>query len=479
MSSTTRTPGSTAAERWVLGLAASASFMVALDALVVSSALDTIRLHLQASVSQLEWTLNAYSLSFAVLLMTAAAVGDRLGRRRVFVAGLTVFSAASAACALAPDAGTLIVARAVQGVGAAMVTPVGLALLTVAIPPERRGWALGIFSGIIGLAVLAGPVVGGAITQGLAWQWIFWLNAPIGAVVIVLALRHIPESHGPATRLDLGGVAFATAAAFALVWGLVRSDIVGWGSLEVIVALVAGVALAGTFVAWERRVDSPMLPMGLFRSRAFSAANATSFLLFASNFSTVFFMAQFQQIALGQSPLVAGLRLLPWTVPTFLVAPRAGALADRIGERPLIAAGLTLQLIGMAILAVLASPDQSYAATIVPMAVAGSGIALAMPAVQRAVLGAVEPRDIGKASGTYNSARWLGAVFGVAILVAVFTAHGGYGSAQTFSDGYAPALATSAGLAALGVLTGLLIPRAASADRRAANPRLGPRPAED
>jgi EmrB/QacA subfamily drug resistance transporter len=460
----------------VLGLAATASFMVALDALVVSSALDTIRLHLHASVSQLEWTLNAYSLSFAVLLMTAAVVGDRLGRRRVFVAGLTLFAAASAACALAPDAGTLIAARAVQGVGAAMVTPVGLALLTVAIPPERRGWALGIFSGIIGLAVLGGPVIGGAITQGLAWQWIFWLNVPIGAVVVFLALRHIPESHGPAARIDLGGVALVTGAAFALVWGLVRSDAAGWGSLEVIVSLAAGVVLACAFVAWERRVDSPMLPMGLFGSRAFSAANATSFLLFASNFSTVFFMAQFQQIALGQTPLAAGLRLLPWTVPTFLVAPRAGALADRIGERPLIAAGLTLQLVGMATLGVLASPDQAYLATIVPMVVAGSGIALAMPAVQRAVLGAVEPGDIGKASGTYNSARWLGAVFGVAILVAVFTAHGGYGSPRSFSDGYAPAMATSAGLAALGVLTGLLIPRAAPAAEPTPKPRLEPRP---
>jgi EmrB/QacA subfamily drug resistance transporter len=454
----------------VLGLAATASFMVALDALVVSSALDTIREHLSASVSQLEWTLNAYSLSFAVLLMTASALGDRFGRRRLFVAGLALFSAASAACALSPDAGWLIAARAVQGVGAAMVTPVGMALLTVAIPPARRGWALGLFSGIIGLAVLSGPVVGGAITQGLAWQWIFWLNVPIGAAVIALSLRHIPESHGPATALDFGGVLLVTGAVLALVWGLVRSDAAGWGSAEVVIALIAGAVLTPAFVAWELRVDAPMLPMRLLRSRAFAGANATSFLLFASNFSTVFFMAQFQQISLGQGPLAAGLRLLPWTVPTFLVAPRAGALADRIGERPLIAVGLTLQAVGMAWLAAIASPAESYAGMVAPMIVAGSGIAPAMPLVQRAVLGAVGPQDIGKASGTYNTARWLGAVFGVAILVAVFTAHGGYGSAQAFSDGYAPALGTSAGLAVLGVLTGLLVPRAAVRPAAAAAP---------
>jgi len=330
--------------------------MVVLDLLVVATALSTIRRDLGASVEQLEWTVNAYTLSFAVLLMTAAALGDRFGRRRLFAAGLGLFAAASAACALAPGVGWLIAARAVQGAGAALVMPLALALLNAAFPPQRRGWAMGIFGGVAGLAALVGPVLGGAITQGIAWPWIFWLNVPVGLLAIPLVLTRIQESYGPRGTLDVLGLALGSGAALGLVWGLVRGNSAGWGSPEVVASLGAGALLAAAFVAWELRVRAPMLPMRLFRSRAFSAGSAAVFFLNASLTGAVFFMAQFQQITLGQGPLDAGLRLLPWGITPFLIAPRAGALADRLGERPLIVGGLLLQTAGMAWIAVIAGP---------------------------------------------------------------------------------------------------------------------------
>jgi EmrB/QacA subfamily drug resistance transporter len=458
-------------QRWVLALASVGSFMVALDGLVVITALSTIRVDLDASIAELEWMVNAFTLSFAVLLMTGAALGDRFGRRRVFAGGLGLFTAASVACAVAPDAGTLIAARAVQGAGAALVTPVALALVSAAFPPPRRGSALGIFSGVIGLAVLCGPVVGGAVTEGIAWQWIFWLNIPIGVVAIALVLRRVEESFGPPAAPDPTGVALIMGASLGLVWGLVRGNTVGWGSAEVIAAIAAGALLTAAFVAWELRAREPMLPMALFRSRAFSAGNAVSFLLFASNLSVTFLLAQFQQDTLGQGPLEAGLRLLPLTAAFFLGAPRAGALVERVGERPLIVGGLLLQAAGIAWIALIAEPGLAYAATVAPMILTGAGIAMAMPACQSSVVGAVAPSDIGKASGTFATMRWLGGVFGVAIVVAVFAAAGGYASAQDFSDGFAPAMGVAAGLSLAGAAAGLVLPgrlarRAALARRR-------------
>jgi EmrB/QacA subfamily drug resistance transporter len=458
MASDMRQTGPHTGALWVLALTSAAQFMGALDALIVSTALPTIKLQLHASIGQLEWTVSAYSLTFAVSLMTAAVLGDRFGRRRLFITGVAVFAASSAACAAAPGIGWLIAARAVQGTGAALVASTGMALLASAYPPQRRGWALGIFSGAVGLAVLSGPVVGGAITQGLAWQWIFLINVPIGVALIPLARRRIPESLGPAGAVDLPGVALVTAAALGLVWGLTRGNSAGWASPEVAGALTAGTALVLVFAAWELRAPAPMLPMRLFRSPAFAIGNAISFLLFASNFSTVFFMAQFQQVALGQDPLSAGIRLLPWTAPLLFIAPRAGALADRVGERPLIVGGLLLQAAGMATIAVIAAPGLAYAVMVAPMVIAATGIAMAMPAAQKAVVGSVSPPDIGKASGAYNTMRWFGAVFGVAILVAVFAATGGYASPQSFTQGFSHAITAAAAIALTGAAAGLALP---------------------
>ncbi|MGH3972571.1 MAG: MFS transporter, partial [Pseudonocardiaceae bacterium] len=312
-------------QRWVLALTSTASFMVALDLLVVATALTSIRLDLGASIEQVQWTVTAYGLSFAVLLLTGAALGDRFGRRRVFTIGLGLFATASAGCALSPDVGWLITARAVQGAGAALVMPLAVALLSADTPPERRGRALGIFEGLTGLATIAGPPVGGAVAQVIGWEWIFWVNVPIALLMIPLVVFRVGESHGSDTTLDVRGLVLVTGGALGLVWGLVRGNESGWTSPGVVAALAAGAVLMLAFIRWELRTRQPMLPMRLFGSRVFSSATGTSFLLFAALYGSVFFLAQFMQTGLGYTPLEAGLRLVPWTATLFVVAPLAGA----------------------------------------------------------------------------------------------------------------------------------------------------------
>jgi EmrB/QacA subfamily drug resistance transporter len=432
--------------------------MVALDQLVVATALSTIHRELHGSISTLEWTVNAYSLSLAVLLITGAAIGDRIGRRRAFVAGLALFVVASAGCALAPSIGWLSLARTLQGAGSALVMPSALALLSAAYPVERRGAALGIFAALTGLAVVGGPLVGGAVTQGLSWQWIFWVNVPIGLLAIPLTLRHIAESVGQRRAFDLPGLMLAGLGTLGLVWGLVRANTVGWGSTEVLATLLTGAVMSGAFVAWERRAREPMVPMHFFAVRAFSAGNASALLLTASLISTVFFLAQYLQTSLGYSPLAAGLRFMPWTAVLFVVAPIAGRLADRIGERPLVAGGLALQSAGIGWLALNVAHDRPYTASIVALVIAGCGTSMAMPAAQNAVMNSLPTAALGKASGTYNTVRQLGATIGIAVLAAVFAANGSYASPHSFARGVAPALAVAAGLAFAGALAGAALP---------------------
>jgi EmrB/QacA subfamily drug resistance transporter len=451
--------GSASRPRWALVITSAASFMVALDTLVVSTALPRIRTDLGASLGQLEWTVNAYTLSFAGFLMAAAAIGDRLGRRRMFAFGLGLFTAASAACALAPSIGWLIAARTVQGLGGAFVMPLAMALLSEAFPAEQRAKALGLFNALTGLAVLSGPVIGGAVTQGLAWQWIFWLNVPIGLLAIPAVFARLSESFGAKISFDRVGAALATGAGLALVWGLVRANSVGWSSAEVIGTLAGGSLLTMAFAAWERRAPHPMLPLRLFRSRAFAAGNASGFFLNAALIGVLFFITQFLQTGQGDGPLSAGLRLLPWTVTLFFVAPLAGALMDRIGERPLIVGGLLLQTIGFAWIAWIAKSDLAYWHLIPPLVVAGAGVSMAMPSSQNAVIGAVAPHEIGIASGAYNMFRLLGSSFGVAILAAVFAGRGSYASPHAFSGGFTAAIAAGAGLSFLAAAAGVAIPR--------------------
>jgi EmrB/QacA subfamily drug resistance transporter len=433
---------------WVLALASAASFMISLDSQVVTLALATIRRDLGASLGELEWIVNAYILSFAVLLLAGAALGDRYGRRRMFVAGLGLFAAASATCAAAPGASWLVAARALQGAGGALVMPLAMALLGAAFPRETRGRALGIFMGVTGLALIAGPVVGGAIAAGLAWQWIFWLNLPLAMILIPLVLARVPESFGRDTALDIPGVALVTAAVLGLVWGLM---------LRHPGALAGGAALLVAFVAWELRAREPMVPMRLFASRAFAAGNTSGFLMFGSLYGALFFMAQFLQTAQGHGPLAAGLRLLPWTATLFVVAPLAGALVNRVGERTLIAGGLGLQAAGLAWLALIASPELPYAALVPPLVLAGTGVSLALPAAQAVVLGAVAPAEVGKASGVFNMLRFLGGVFAVAATVLAFDTSGGLASAASFTSGFAAAIGVCAALSLAGAAAGLAL----------------------
>ncbi|MFI6676082.1 MFS transporter [Kribbella sp. NPDC050470] len=446
------------ARRWALVLGSLASLMAALDTLVVSTALSTIQRDLGASLEDLEWTVNAYNLTFAVLLMPAAVAGDRLGRRRMFAAGLALFTAGSAACAVSGGVGALIAARVVQGAGAALVMTLALAIVSATFPADRRGLAIGVLEGVTGLAVACGPLVGGAVADGLAWEAIFWLNVPIGLVAVPLALRKLPESHGPDTSFDLRGLALVTAGALGLVWGLVRGNTAGWTSPEILGALLGGVALLAMFIGWQARAPYPMVPLRLFRHRAFAAGNVAIFCTFGALFTAVFFFAQFLQTTFGYGPFDAGLRLLPWTVTLFLCAPLAGALTDRVGERPLMAGGLALQAIGLFWVASIAEPGMSYGALVPPLVVAGCGVSMALPAVQSSVVSAVGHADIGKAAGVNSTMRELGGVFGIAVGVAVFSGFGGTASAQTFADGFGPAIKVAAAISLAGAAAGLWLP---------------------
>jgi EmrB/QacA subfamily drug resistance transporter len=457
---------------WTFVITSIALFMTTLDNLVVTTALPTMQRDLHASISGLEWTVNAYTLTFAVLLMLGAAVGDRFGRKRVFLTGLGIFTLGSAAAAMSPSIDWLIAARALQGVGGAIVTPLTLTILSDAVPAERRGLALGLWGGISGLGVAIGPLVGGAVVQGLSWQWIFWLNVPIGLAVIPLGFSRLRESHGPAARLDVTGVALVTASALGLVWGLVRANSNGWTSPEIVASLAAGVVLLVAFVAWERRTREPMLPMRFFRNRAFAAANTSSLLMFFGMFGSIFLLTQYLQNVQGNSPLEAGLRMLPWTGMPMIVAPIAGVLTDRIGARPLLVTGLALQATALAWLAAITAPGVAYIDLVPPFAIAGVGMALFFAPMASVVLGSVRPNEAGKASGANNAIRELGGVFGVAVLASIFTHQGGYGSADLFTDGIIPALWVGAGVVGLGALAATLLPGRREADVRIGEPAL-------
>jgi EmrB/QacA subfamily drug resistance transporter len=465
----------TTTQRWVLGLSSLASFMVVLDLLVVATALPSIHRDLGASLEDLEWTVNAYTLSFAVLLMTGAALGDRLGRRRMFAAGLVLFAASSAACALATSVGALVVARTVQGAGAAAIMPLALTLLNAAFPPERRGWATGVYGSVTALAVVLGPVLGGAVTQGIAWPWIFWINVPIALLAAPLVLFRIPESRGPAVRIDLAGLLLGGLAATGLVWALVRGNSAGWASAETVGAAALGVTTLAAFVAWERRAPAPMLPLRLFRSRPFSAGNAAMFFLSATTTGAIFFTAQFFQVGQGLGPLAAGLRLLPWGVLPMVLAPYAGALTDRIGPRNLIVVGTVTFTAGTAALALAAAPHAPYLILVGPILLSGAGLGIAIPAITRSAVSLVAPPDLAKASGAFSTLRQLGGAFGVAIGGAVFAATGGYGSAARYVDGYRPAVLIAAALALGATAAGLTLPRAVNA--APATPQAQPIPA--
>jgi len=431
--------------------------MVALDSLVVVTALPRMQHDLHVGLSSLQWTVNSYGIAFAAGIVTAAALGDRFGRRRVFSAGLALFTVASAACALAPSGGALIAARTLQGLGGAVVLPLSLTILTTAFPAECRGMIVGVYGGLAGLAVAIGPLVGGAVTQGIDWQWIFWINVPIGLLAVALAARLLPKSHGAAKRLDLGGVGLVTAGVLALVWGLVRANDAGSSSGEVLGALLGGSALLAGFALWESRVAEPMVPLRLFRNSEFTFGNATTFLMSGATFAAAFLVTQEFQFARGYSPLSAGLRLLPFFATPMLVSPIAGAVSDRVGRRPLIVAGMALETIGFAWVAARGSLGADWLEISLALLVAGVGISIALPTVPTAVLNSVGEEEMGTASGINYMAQRFGAVFAVAIATAVFSAYGHLGSPSAVTAGFRPAMWACAAFALLATLSGLAI----------------------
>jgi EmrB/QacA subfamily drug resistance transporter len=443
---------------WTFAITSAAVFMATLDNLVVTTALPVIREDLHATVESLEWTVNAYTLTFAVLLLTGAALGDRFGRRRMLAVGLAIFTVSSAAAALAPSAGVLIAARAAQGVGGAIITPLTLTILSAGVPANRRGAFIGAWSGIAGLAVAFGPLVGGAVVSGISWHWIFWLNVPIGIVLIPLVLRRLDETYGPAAKLDLTGLALASTGLTGIVWGLVRGHGQGWTSPEIVISLVAGALVFALFVLWELRTAEPMLPMRFFQNRVFTLANVASLLMFFGMFGSIFLLSQFFQTVQGYSPLGSGLRILPWTIMPMFVAPIAGALSDRIGGARLMGIGLTLQAGGLGSLAAISTPTTPYWHLVVPFMVSGIGMAMFWAPVANVVLAAVRPEEEGKASGAQNAIRELGGVFGVAVLASVWSHYGSYSTGQSFVDGMVPALWIGAVVVFLGAVAAFLIP---------------------
>ena len=451
---------------WALVITSVAGFMAALDNLVVTTALPSIREDLGGGLHDLEWTVSAYTLTFAVLLMFGAALGDRFGRRRLFIAGLTVFTGASAAAAMAPGIDSLIAARAVQGVGAAVMMPLTLTLLTAAVPVAKRGMAYGIWGAVNGLAVASGPLVGGTLTEHISWQWIFWLNVPLGLALLPLARLRLAESHGTGAPLDVPGTLLASGGLFGIVYGLVRGPADGWTGSLVLTGLFTGSALLAGFILYSTRAKNPMLPMRLFRSRAFAGINAASLLMFLGMFGSIFLLSQYMQGVLGYSPTEAGLRMLPWTGMPMLVAPIAGILADRIGGRPVVATGLFLQALGLGYMAVVATADASYGSQLPALIVSGIGMALYFAPASHLVMSSVRPSEQGIASGANNALRDVGGALGIAVMASIFAAQGGYETGQTFVDGMRPALVTGSAVVALAGIAALLIPTRRRTERQ-------------
>lgn len=444
--------------RWTFALTSIAWFVFALDRLVVTTALPAIRADLGTDLAGAEWAVSAYTLTFAVLLLTGAALGDRFGRRRMFTAGIALFTMGSAAAALAPTIAMLVAARVVQGAGGAVFAPLAMTLLSAATRPERRGAVLGAWGGIGGLGAAAGPLLGGSVTVWAGWPWIFWLNVPLGLGLVVLAPSFLVESRGPHRTIDVPGVALGSVALLGLVWGLVEAGSAGWTAPDVLTAVAGGALALALFVGWELRAPAPMLPMRFFRRRAFLTANVVALLMYAALFGSLFLIAQLLQTGLGATPLEAGLRMLPMVVMPMLLTPVGGVLADRWGTRPLMVAGVGLVTGGLVELAVVVAPGVAYVAMVPGMAAMGAGSALFFAPLAATVLGAVASTEQGQASGVATAVRELGVVVGIAVLTSVFAAHGDLTSSARFLAGIGPALWLGVALAAAGVLAALALP---------------------
>ncbi|HEV3001729.1 MAG TPA: MFS transporter [Solirubrobacteraceae bacterium] len=437
---------------WTLGAMCFALFMIMLDNTVVNVALPSIQRDLQITTSGLEWTVNAYTLAFGVLLVTGGRLGDLFGRRRLFLLGVVVFGASSAAIATAPDLTWLAIGRAVQGAGAALMMPATLSIITNAFPPHERGRAMGTWSGISAIALAIGPVVGGFLVEHVSWQSIFLINLPVAVVAIGVTLVAAPESRDESVvpTVDLLGVVTLSAGLASLVLALIEGNRWGWGSPRIIGLLALSVAALAAFGAIERRVAVPMVDFRFFRSRQFLGANVIAFIVSFAMLAIFFFIALYMQNVLGYSPLEAGVRFLPSTLMIILVAPIAGRLADRIGPRLLLVGGL---------LAVAASlywqshitTDADFSFLFGAFMLMGTGMAFVMSPMTSAAMNAVEPAKAGVASGILSMSRMIGGTFGVAALGAVI-ATDRTATAASFTAQLGDGLVVAAALAALGAL---------------------------
>ncbi|GGX06438.1 MFS transporter [Streptomyces chryseus] len=470
-----------AAVPWALLATSVPMFMVSLDNLVVTNALADIARDFRTTQPELQWVVNGYVLPFAGLLLAGAALGDRIGRRKVFAWGIALFTVASAACALAGSIGELVAARVAQGAGAAMILPVSLTLAVAAVTEKRRNLAVGVWGGVNGLGIAFGPLAGGLVTQGLDWTWIFWLNVPVGAVAVPLTLWAIRESKGVQRHLDVTGMTLVAAAVVAAVWGVVQAAEYGWSHRGAVLGLGAAAVLLAAFVVWERRTSRPLVPLRMYRLPAFLLSNVVSLTMYFGVFGSIFFLAQFMQGPMGYSPFEAGLRTLPWTAAPMAVVPAASLLVDRIGGGVLQAVGCALQAAALAWFALILGPGLSYAAMVAPMALAGVGMGLVFAANPATVIASVDESEHNTASGVNNTVREFGGALGIAVLTTVFTHSAGHAvggrqaAAAEFTAGLQSALWLGAGVVALGAVAALLIrhPRRGPA---AGGPHPQPRP---
>ena len=410
---------------WTLIAVSVATFMLLLDITVVNVALPSIRKDLGASFTDLQWVVDAYALTLAALVLTAGSLADRLGRRRLFAAGLAIFSVASLLCALAPDPTFLNVARAVQGVGGAVMFAVSLALIAQEFTAGReRGTAMGLYGATIGMAVAIGPLIGGALTDSLGWESIFYLNVPIGVAAIAITYLKVRESRDPnATRVDWPGVATFSGALLLLVLALVRGNDEGWGSTLIVSLFAGSAALLVSFLAIERRVAEPMLPLGLFRRRAFTGVQLAAFAVSGSLFALFLYLTLYLQNYLGLSPFEAGLRYLPITLASFIAAPIAGALLSRVPARLMMSTGLAVGGVGLLLMAGIGAGDE-WTTLLGGFLVAGAGVGLLNPVIADVAVSVVPKEQSGMAAGINDTFRQVGVAVGIAVWGAIFVGRG-------------------------------------------------------
>ncbi|MFT3865135.1 MAG: MFS transporter [Solirubrobacterales bacterium] len=448
---------------WTLLLVSIATFMLLLDVTVVNVALPDIQRDLKASISSLQWVVDAYSLALAAVLLTAGSIGDRFGRRRVFTCGFALFTAASLCCALAGDPTVLDLARGAQGVGASGMLATSLALIGQEFEGRERATAIGVWGATIGGAVAIGPLVGGALTEGFGWQSIFLVNVPIGIVAIALGEAKIVNAHGDRPEpIDVPGLVAFTLGLFLLVLGLIRADASGWGSATIVACFAGAACLLGAFVLIELRSTHPMLDLGLFSNRAFVGASLATFALCAGMFAMYLYLTVYLQSVLGYSPLQAGLRFLPMTVPSFVMAPVAAALSHRIHLRTLLGLGLTLVGAGLALMGGLTA-ESGWTDLLAGLIVAGIGQGISNPAIGQAAIAVVPPERAGMGSGISNTFRQVGVATGIAALGAVFESTAGHevlaASTPTFVVGLNRLLLIAASLSFLGAAAALMMGR--------------------